>query len=263
MVVIDDHPVYRSGLVTALESTGQGIELVGVGADGEQAVQLAETLRPSVALLDIRMRGMDGVEATRMIRARSPNTQVIILTAYDGEEYLISAIKAGAAGYLLKDSAAETIVEGIREVARGGSCVSPAVARTLFSEFAHLAPAFGGRSRTYYDGLSDREVEVLRELAAGKTSRQIAEELIVSVRTVENHIRAIYTKAWIQGTHAGGALRRPKGPGPDGRRGRRCLTHPAAPISGWSREMPPEPRAPCKGVIRSRCRPAGAAHGSA
>jgi DNA-binding NarL/FixJ family response regulator len=194
VVVVDDHPVYRSGLIRALEGAGGRIRVVGEGADGTDAISLAKSKRPDVVLLDIKMRGMDGIEATRAIRSELPQTQVVMLTSYDGEEYVISAIRAGATGYLLKDSAAETIVEGIASVAEGGSCVSPAVARTLFAEFAHLAPDSSRPPRESYDGLSDREVEVLRELALGKTNRQIAEALVLSVRTVENQVRSIYHK---------------------------------------------------------------------
>ncbi len=194
VVVVDDHPVYRSGLIKALESAGGSIRVVGEGADGADAVRLAVARRPDVVLLDIKMRGMDGIEATRAIRTQAPRTQVVMLTSYDGEEYVISAIRAGATGYLLKDSAAETIVEGITSVASGGSCVSPAVARTLFAEFAHLAPEPSRPARASYDGLSERELEVLRELALGKTNRQIAEALVLSVRTVENQVRSVYSK---------------------------------------------------------------------
>lgn len=194
VAVVDDHPLYRKGLMAALSSHSSRVEVVGEAAEGAEALLKIGQIAPDVVLMDIRMRGMDGIEATKRIRERYPRVQVIALSAHDDDGYVLEMLKAGAAGYLLKDADGSTIVRSIEAVHRGEAEMHPSVARKVIQNFAELARHQDLRPRQAFDGLSEREVEVLELLARGKTNREIASLLCISERTVDNHVRNIYSK---------------------------------------------------------------------
>ena len=186
VLIADDHPVVRHGLRTFLE-TQDGLEVVGEAADGAEAVELVERLLPDVVLMDVVMPGLDGVEATRRIRGLSPSTKVIVLTSFDDDEKVFPSIKAGAAGYLLKDVHPQDLADAIRRVQRSEALLAPSVAAKLMQEVAgERAPSNGG--------LTERELDVLRLIARGLSNKLIARELIVSEKTVKTHVSNILAK---------------------------------------------------------------------
>ena len=185
VLIADDHPFVRHGLRTYLD-TLDDLEVVGEAADGAEAVLLAERLRPDVVLMDLVMPELDGVEATRAIREASPSTKVIVLTSFADDEKVFPAIKAGAAGYLLKDADAAELAEAVRKASRGEALLAPSVAARLMQEVAGERPAAGG--------LTERELEVLRLIARGMSNKQIAHELVVSEKTVKTHVSNILAK---------------------------------------------------------------------
>jgi NarL family two-component system response regulator LiaR len=185
VLLADDHPVVRQGLRTFLELQPD-LEVAGEAADGEEAVAGAEALVPDVVLMDLVMPRLDGVEAIRRIRDASPSTKVIVLTSYLDDEKIFPAVKAGAAGYLLKDAAPQELAEAIRAAARGEALMHPAVASKLMQEFAR------GDHRA--DELTERELDVLRLLARGLSNKVIARELHVSEKTVKTHVSNILAK---------------------------------------------------------------------
>ena len=187
VLIADDHPVVRQGLRTFLELQ-EDVDVVGEACDGEEAVELAARLLPDVVLMDLVMPRTDGIEATRRIRAASPSTQVIVLTSFAEDEKVFPAVKAGAAGYLLKDVQPRELGEAIRAVRRGEALLHPAVAAKLMHEVAE-----GGREEA--PGLlTARELEVLRLLARGLSNKAIAAELVVSEKTVKTHVSNILAK---------------------------------------------------------------------
>jgi NarL family two-component system response regulator LiaR len=186
VLIADDHPVVRQGLRTFLE-TQAALEVVGEAADGAEAVELVERLLPDVVLMDVVMPGLDGVEATRRIREVSPSTRVIVLTSFDDDEKVFPAIKAGAAGYLLKDVHPQELAEAIRRVDRGEALLAPSVAAKLMQEVAGERSPSGG-------GLTERELDVLRLIARGLSNKLIARELVVSEKTVKTHVSNILAK---------------------------------------------------------------------
>jgi NarL family two-component system response regulator LiaR len=185
VLVADDHPFVRHGLRTYLD-TLDDIEVVGEASDGAQAVQLAEGLLPDVVLMDLVMPELDGVEATRRIRDVSPSTKVIALTSFDDDEKVFPAIKAGAAGYLLKDVHPAELAEAVRKASRGEALLAPSVAARLMQEVSGERPAASG--------LTGRELEVLRLIARGLPNKLIARELVVSEKTVKTHVSNILAK---------------------------------------------------------------------
>lgn len=187
VLIVDDHPVVRQGLASFL-GLQTGIELVGEARDGREAVEKVLDLVPDVVLMDLAMPDGDGIEAIRRIRAKAPSTKVIALTSFSDERMLFAAVKAGAAGYLLKDADPNEIVKGIRMVASGEALLSPAAAAKLMQEFAD------GPSRDAIDALTDREAEVLGLIAQGFSNRDIAGELVVSEKTVKTHVSNILAK---------------------------------------------------------------------
>jgi len=189
VVLVDDHMLFRGGLRAILEENG--IEVAGEASNGEDAIELVEQLAPDVVVMDINMPGISGVEATRRLSARAPQARVVVLTISADDANIMDAMMAGAAGYLLKDAAAEQVVGGIRAAARGESSISPRIASRLL---AHLREEQGSPAEAVHPDLTDRELEVLRLLAAGKANSEIAGELYISPKTVKNHIASILMK---------------------------------------------------------------------
>jgi DNA-binding NarL/FixJ family response regulator len=194
VLVVEDHPVYRAGLVTTISAHPGNIEIVGEAGDGSTALRLVDEKRPDVVLLDIRMDGMDGIEVMRQIRHRFPDVKVLALSAYDGDDCVLEMLKAGASGYMLKDADHTVIISGITAVYEGKGRIHPRLATRVFEAFAELSSGPPQRTSDPYDGLTERELEVLRLLAAGSSNRQIAERLWISERTVDNHVQNIYRK---------------------------------------------------------------------
>jgi two-component system, NarL family, response regulator LiaR len=185
VLIADDHPFVRHGLRTYLETLAD-MEVVGEAADGAEAVELAGRTLPDVVLMDLVMPELDGVEATRRLRAASPDTKVIALTSFDDDERVFPAIKAGAAGYLLKDVRPAELAEAVRKASRGEALLAPSVTARLMQEVSGERPASAG--------LTGRELEVLRLIARGLPNKLIARELVVSEKTVKTHVSNILAK---------------------------------------------------------------------
>ena len=191
VVVADDQPVICAGFAALLDAQPD-LEVVGTAANGRELVSLVEGHRPDVALVDIRMPELDGIEATRLI-ARDHDTRVLILTTFDLDAYVYDAIRAGASGFLLKDVTADRLVDGVRLVAEGSMLLGPAVSRRLVADFA----ARGGAPPTppvVVGSLSPRETEVLHELARGRSNAEIAADLHISAETVKSHVAEVLRK---------------------------------------------------------------------
>ncbi|GAB6876420.1 response regulator [Thermaerobacter litoralis] len=195
VLVADDHAILRDGIRTLLEAHPD-IAVVGEAADGREAVELARRLRPDVVLLDIGMPGMNGIEATRAILKQRPETRILILSMHDNEEYIFPILEAGAAGYVLKRSAATELVSALRAVVQGHTILHPDVAAKVVSGAARRqkaeGPAEGVPRRV--DGLTERETEVLTLIAQGLTNQEIADRLFISIKTVQAHRSNIMEK---------------------------------------------------------------------
>jgi DNA-binding NarL/FixJ family response regulator len=189
VVVADDQTAVREGLVTLLE-TLPGIEVVGSAADGEEAVALVAALSPEVVLMDLGMPRMDGVEATKRIRADHPETHVVVLTTYADDGSIVGALKAGAIGYLTKDAGRDHIGRALEAAASGQAVLDPAVQARL----VEVASLPGTTGAPLPDGLTEREAEVLRLIAAGRSNAEIASDLFVSEPTVKTHVNRIFAK---------------------------------------------------------------------
>ncbi|MDQ4504622.1 response regulator transcription factor [Sinomonas sp. ASV322] len=187
IVVADDHPIVRAGIVSLLDAADD-LEVVGEAADGGEAVELAATVRPDLVLMDLRMPGLDGAAATARLAAEGNPAKVLVLTTYDTDEHIVSAIEAGASGYLLKAAPQEEILAGIRAVAAGETVLAPSVAaqlvRRVRADSASTAPP----------ALSPRELDVLRLVAAGSSNPDIARTLFIGEATVKTHLAHIFDK---------------------------------------------------------------------
>lgn len=189
VLLADDQSLVRAGFRMILKSE-PGIEVVGEAGDGGEAVARAKRFLPDVVLMDIRMPGVDGIEATRQITASGDGPRVLVLTTFDGDEFVYSALRAGASAFLLKDAPEDQLVAAIRVVAEGGSLFAPSVTRRLIERFtADAAPAAPG-----LDELTERELEVLRLLARGLSNAEISSELVVSEHTTKTHVAKVLQK---------------------------------------------------------------------
>ncbi len=191
VLVVDDQELFRRGL-TVLVGARDGIELVGEAGDGESAVEVALRTDPDVVLLDVRMPGKGGIATCAALKAVMPSVRIVMLTASDEGSDLYDAIRSGASGYLLKDASLDEVAQAVRLVADGQSLISPAMAVKLLDEFKQLGNA--GSDTVTPPRLTDRELEVLRLVARGRSNREIARELFISENTVKNHVRNILEK---------------------------------------------------------------------
>jgi DNA-binding NarL/FixJ family response regulator len=189
VLIVDDQPLARAGFRAVLEAA-VGIEVAGEAADGAAALELVRRERPDVVLMDIRMPGLDGIEATRQM----PGQKVLILTTFGLDEYIVEALRAGASGFLLKDAPVDQLLAAIRAVAAGDAQLSPAVTRRLLDQVARRLPAPVPRDDDRLRELTPRELEVLRLLAAGFSNAEIAEALVISDPTVKSHVSSLLGK---------------------------------------------------------------------
>jgi DNA-binding NarL/FixJ family response regulator len=187
ILIADDHPIVREGLGAVLE-TQPDFEIVGAAASGAQAVAQAAELRPDIILLDLELPELDGVAALRAIRASNPAAKALIFTAFDTDERILSAVQAGAQGYLLKGAPREELFQAIRVIYDGGSLLQPVVAARLLRQVSSAPPP------SVAEPLTEREMEVLRLLAKGRQNKEIAADLAISERTVKFHVSAILAK---------------------------------------------------------------------
>lgn len=193
VLIVDDHRVVREGLSAILE-TKEEIEIVGEAKDGSEAVEKARQLLPDVIVMDVSMPGMNGVEATRIIKREMPNIGIVALTMYEDQQYIFDLVRAGATGYLLKDSDSTEILAAIRAISKGESLIHPSVASKILAEFSLLSEGKGRRKSMLEHDLTEREITVLRLVAEGKTNKEIANVLDLSEKTVKNHVRNIFHK---------------------------------------------------------------------
>src|SRR5262245_54103835 len=190
LLICDDQAMIRDGLKLLL-TLERDIEVVGVAADGREAVELTTRLAPDIVLMDLKMPGMNGVEATRQILRQHPQTKILVLTTYDRDEWLFEALRIGAAGYLLKDSPREDLVKALRGTLEGKVYIDPAVAGKLLTQ---LAPQRPQPASELADTLSERELDILRLIARGLSNARIAERLHLSEGTIRNNVSAILAK---------------------------------------------------------------------
>ena len=199
LALVDDHELAREGLRDMLEDVPE-LEIVGEAADGREALVLFQRVRLDLVLMDLRMPRMDGLAATRALKQEHPETSVLVMTMHENPDYLLEALRAGAAGYILKEASRDDVVSAIRGVLSGESPLAPKLAATLLRRLAHETPqnileAAPQRKRDkVLQPLTPRELEVLETLAQGKTNREIAEDFVISVGTVKNHVEHLIAK---------------------------------------------------------------------
>jgi DNA-binding NarL/FixJ family response regulator len=191
VLLADDQELVRAGFRLILELAG--LTVAGEAGDGHEAVELARALRPDVALMDVRMPRMDGIEATRRIGLAGLPTRVLVLTTFDLDEHVYDALRAGASGFLLKDVDRDQLIEAVRTVAGGESLFAPSVVRRLVDHYVEHPPPELARPPAL-DELSERELEVLRLVGSGRSNAEIAAELVISVATVKTHVRHVLAK---------------------------------------------------------------------
>lgn len=191
VLLADDHPAFREGL-SRLLGEQEDLEVVGQAGDGEEAVKLANELRPDVAIIDVAMPKLSGIEATKQIKAACPDTAVLIVSAYDNEPYVINAIEAGAAGYLVKNVRVRELSAAVRALHDGEMVLDSSAARRVFSRLAPVAGSVSAGEASKQ--LHQRELQVLKLAAKGMINKEIAQELTISVRTVQTHLVNIFAK---------------------------------------------------------------------
>jgi DNA-binding NarL/FixJ family response regulator len=189
VLIADDHPLFREGMRGRLDRVGE-VAVVGEAASGQEAVELAKELEPEVILMDIKMPGLNGIEATRQILQASPRTGVLMLTMFEDDDSVFAAMRAGAKGYLLKDSGGEGVVHAIRAVASGEAVFGAGVAERIIGFFSAPRSA----PQRAFPQLTEREEEVLSQVAQGRSNQQIASQLYVSLKTVRTHVSNILLK---------------------------------------------------------------------
>ncbi|MGK4582070.1 response regulator [Kitasatospora sp. HPMI-4] len=192
VVLADDQPLMRTGLRVIMSDAGD-LDVVGEAGTGAEAVRLVRELRPDVVVMDIRMPGMDGIEATRLITSGQESTRVLVLTTFDDDDYVYGALRAGASGFLVKDMALEDILGAVRVVAAGDALIAPSVTRRLIEEFAGRPEPAPARRRTL-EGITEREREVLTLVGRGMSNSQIADHLCFTVATAKSHVARLFTK---------------------------------------------------------------------
>jgi DNA-binding NarL/FixJ family response regulator len=190
--IADDHEIFCESLALLISIKGEA-EMIGVATSAEEAIEKVEYLKPDIVLMDVEMKGLDGIDATRIIKERFPDTEVIILTMHANEEYILEAIKAGAKGYVLKDYSSSHILEAIKSVNNGGVFFDPksshSILKNLQSQFKSTKESKGDKNL-----LGEREIEVLKLVAEGFTNKEIGKKLFISTHTVRNHMANIFLK---------------------------------------------------------------------
>ena len=193
VVLADDQPLVRSGL-RVIMADYPDLEVVGEAATGAEAVQLVRDASPDVVVMDIRMPGMDGIEATRLITAGPATTRVLVLTTFDEDDHVYGALRAGASGFVVKDMALDDILAAIRVVASGDALIAPSVTRRLIADFIGRPAAVPERSPGPVEGITEREREVLTLVGRGRSNTEIAEDLFITVATAKSHVSRLLTK---------------------------------------------------------------------
>jgi DNA-binding NarL/FixJ family response regulator len=188
VMIVDDHKLVREGL-KAVFGQGDEVDVIGEAGSGEEAIEMVDKIKPEVILMDISMPGMNGIQATKLIRDTHPDAKIVILTMLDQEGYVYEAIKAGATGYMLKSTSSDELVKAIQTVYEGKALLHPDATAQLLKEFVQLAE---NKAKDY--GLSNREMEVLQLLSEGKTNKEIAKSLWISEQTVKTHVAHIFDK---------------------------------------------------------------------
>ncbi len=194
VLLVDDHEMVRIGLAAVLD-TEDGIEVVGEASNGQEGIRLAQAYHPDVVLMDLVMDGMDGVETTRQLMELQPDCKVVVLTSYIDDSKIYPVIEAGAFSYLLKTSRASEIADAIRAAARGQSVLEQQVAAKMMNRFREPKKA---ETKPLHDDLTDREMEVLKLLAKGKSNQDIADDLFIGIKTVKYHITNIFAKLEVE-----------------------------------------------------------------
>jgi two-component system, NarL family, response regulator LiaR len=191
ILLAEDHKVVREGTRRLLESQND-FEVVGEASDGIEAVELAKKYKPEIIIMDVSMPRLNGIEATKQIKAIYPNIAILVLTGYDDDEYVFALLEAGAAGYLLKESSGEELIDAIRQVMTGEPVLHPKIMKKVLNRLR--SPSEEQPAQPPHEVLSDREMEVLRLAAKGMSNMEIADSLTLSVRTVQTHLRSIFNK---------------------------------------------------------------------
>ncbi|MDX3524309.1 response regulator transcription factor [Streptomyces scabiei] len=193
ILLADDQPLVRSGL-RVLIADHPDLEVVGEAATGAEAVQLVREVNPDIVVMDIRMPGMDGIEATRLITADRATTRILILTTFDEDDYVYGALRAGASGFMVKDMALDDILAAVRVVAAGDALIAPGVTRRLIADFVGRPAVVPERSPRPVEGITEREREVLTLVGRGRSNTEIAEDLFITVATAKSHVSRLLTK---------------------------------------------------------------------